>query len=285
MGKKVTVNQMNDLYYTDYYNRLKMMCLNVFEWINLPPSIDERKLELSLYNLGSALYFNDIVLGNLGLPCTLSGLFDVYDVPKQRQVITKSGYNNTLTDENSVVIWNNDLRIPTSNTIDIFARRLANIDRTIDVNLNAQKTPIIILCEDRQRLTMQNLYKQYEGNAPFIFGNKGIDLDDFKVLNTKADFVAEKLQMVKHQLWDECMSFIGVENSNTDKKERLVESEVGGNNGTVENNRYTQLKQRKDACKKINEMFGTNIDVTIRSNLDTALNAEFSTISEGDKDE
>ena len=42
----------------------------------------------------------------------------------------------------------------------------------MDVNIQAQKTPILILAEESQRLTMQNAYMQYDGNEPFIFGNK-----------------------------------------------------------------------------------------------------------------
>lgn len=266
--------ELNNKTYIDYYNRLMELALNVFEWENLPPSVDERFLELTLYEMGYCLYFNDEIIGNLALTCTIGGQLDVYRIPVLRRAYAVNGYNKMCSTKDSVLIFNNYLHTPTQLTIELFARRLYEIERAIDVNVKAQKTPTLILSSEQQRLTMQNLYMQYDGNEPFIFGDKNMDIEGIKSLKTDAPFVADKLEILKHQIWNEALTFCGIENSNQDKKERLVSDEVGSNYGNIEAQRNVMLNVRKQACKKINAMFGTNIDVHFRSNLATMVNID-----------
>lgn len=266
--------EINNKTYIDYYNRLMELALNVFEWKNLPPTVDERFLEMSLYEHGFCVYFNDDIIGNLALTCTIGGQLDVYRIPIMRRAYAQNGYNKLLSSKDSVLIFNNYLHTPTALTIELFARRLYEIERTIDVNIKAQKTPTLILSSEQQRLTMQNLYMQYDGNEPFIYGDKNMDIDGIKSLKTDAPFIADKLQIIKHQIWNEALTFCGIENSNGDKKERLVSDEVGGNYGNIEAQRNVMLNARRQACKKINAMFGTNIEVGFRSNLVTMVNQE-----------
>lgn len=266
--------ELNNKTYIDYYNRLMELALNVFEWTNLPSSVDERFLELTLYEMGYCLYFNDEVIGNLALTCTIGGQLDVYRIPVLRRAYAVNGYNRMCSAKDSVLIFNNYLHTPTQLTIDLFARRLYEIERAIDVNVKAQKTPTLILSSEQQRLTMKNLYMQYDGNEPFIFGDKNMDIEGIKSLKTDAPFVADKLENLKHQIWNEALTFCGIENSNQDKKERLVSDEVGSNYGNIEAQRNVMLNARKQAVEKINAMFGTNIDVRFRSNLATMVNVD-----------
>ena len=246
--------ELNNKTYIDYYNRLMEMALNVFEWKNLPDTIDERFLELALYEHGYCVYFNDEFIGDLALTCTIGGQLDVYRIPVLRRAYAQNGYNKLLSSKDSVLIFNNYLHTPTSLTIELFARRLYEIERAIDVNVKAQKTPNLILSSEQQRLTMQNLYMLYDGNEPFIFGDKNMDFDGIKSLKTDAPFVADKLQILKHQIWNEALTFCGIENSNADKKERLVSDEVGSNYGNIEAQRNVMLNARRQAVKKINKM-------------------------------
>ena len=266
--------QINNQTYIDYYQRLMEFAINMFEWRNLPPTVDERFLELTLYEKGYCLYFNDEVVGNLALTCTIGGMLDVYRIPTERRAFAVNGYNKICTSQDSVLIFNNYLHTPTILTIELFARRLYEIERTIDVNVKAQKTPTLVLASEQQRLTMKNLYMQYDGNEPFIFGDKDMEFDGIKCLKTDAPYVADKLQVLKHQIWNEALTFCGIENSNQDKKERLVADEVGSNYGNIEAQRNVMLNARRQAADKINRMFGTNIEVGFRSSLNTMVNSE-----------
>ena len=143
--------------------------------------------------------------------------------------------------------------------MEMFARRLYNIERTIDVNVNAQKTPVLVQATESQRLTMKNLYKEYEGNEPFIFGSKALDVNGLKVLQTGAPYVADKLYELKVQYWNEALTYLGISNINTTKKERMITDEVTRNQGGVVASRYSRLESRRQACKQINNMFGLDI--------------------------
>lgn len=272
--KKWESAELNQKTYMDYYNRLMELALNVFEWKNLPPTVDERFLELSLFEYGYCLYFDDEYIGNLALTCTIGGNLDVYRNPIYRKAYAQNGYQKQCSSKDSVLIYNNYLRTPTSMTIDLFARRLYELERTVDVNVKAQKTPVLILSSEQQRLTMQNMYMQYDGNEPFIFGDENLDFEGIKSLSTQAPFVSDKIQLIKHQIWNEALTFLGIENSNGDKKERLVADEVGGNYGNIEAQRNVMLNARRQAVNKINSMFGTNIEVGFRSNLLTMVNID-----------
>lgn len=280
--------ELNNKTYIDYYDRLMELALNVFEWENLPPTVDERFLELTLYEMGYCLYFNDPLIGDLALTCTIGGRLDVYRIPILRRAYAVNGYNKMCSTRDSVLIFNNYLHTPTLLTIELFARRLYEIERAIDVNVKGQKTPKAILSSETQRLTMKNLFMQYDGNEPFIFGDKNMDLDGIKSLDITSPFVADKLQILKHQVWNEALTFLGIENSNQDKKERLVSDEVGSNYGNVEAQRNVMLNARRQAVKKINAMFDTNISVKFRSSLATMVNTENvsqETIEEKEEDE
>ena len=278
MGKRKTQQSdsewLNNATYLDYYYRLKELAINMFEWVNLPLSVDERFMELCLYDKGYCIYFNDEIMGNLSLSGAIGGQLDVYNVPVQRTAMASNGYSQTLDITNSVLVYNNYLRTPTELTIQLYARRLYEIERTIDVNVKGQKTPVIILASEQQKLTMQNLLMKYDGNEPFIYGDTDMDITNIKTINTGAPFVADKLLNVKHQIWNEALTFCGIENSNQDKKERMVADEVGSNYGNIEAQRNVMLNARRQAVKKINTMFGTNIEVYFNSSLETLVNKD-----------
>lgn len=250
---------MNNRTYLQYYNRLTELALSMFEWKNLPSSIDPRFLEMCLFSDGMSVFFEDEVLGYLALQCMIGGQLNVYRIPNERKAYATNGYNKELNQDNSVIIFNNYLHTNSMLDVEMFSKRLYNLDRAIDVNANAQKTPVLIQCDESQRLTMINLYKQYEGNEPFIFGNKALDANGLKVLQTGAPYVADKLYELKVQYWNEALTYLGISNINTVKKERMITDEVTRNQGGVVASRYSRLQSRREACEKINEMFGLDI--------------------------
>ena len=255
---------MNNRTYLQYYNRLTELAISMFEWQNLPETIDQRFLEMCLYSDGMCVFFQDEVLGYLSLQCMIGGKLNVYRIPMERRAYATNGYQRELDGTNSVIIFNNYLHTNSMLDVEMFSKRLYNLDRAIDVNANAQKTPVLIQCDESQRLTMKNLYKQYEGNEPFIFGSKGLDANGLKVLQTGAPYVADKLYELKTQIWNEALTYLGISNINVVKKERMITDEVTRNQGGTVASRYSRLESRRQACKQINEMFGLDIWVDYR---------------------
>lgn len=236
----------------------------MFEWKNLPDTIDERYLERTLFLEGQALFFKDEVLGYLALKTTTQGRLNIYDVPTVRRAYSASGYRAERDESDSVIIYNNYLRTPSIDPCYHYARRLADLEQAIDVNCKAQKTPVMILADENQRLSMVNLYEKYEGNYPFIFGDKSVDMSSVRAISTGAPFVAEKMFEIKIRVWNEALTDLGISNISYQKKERLVSDEVIRSMGGTIASRYSRLQMRRQACEKINEMFGLNIECNYR---------------------
>lgn len=266
-----------------YYNRLKEIAISCFEWENVPDTVNIRYLEMVLFEQGWVTFFKDEVLGYLALNATLQGQLNVYGEPNETRAYASNGYNKKLNSENSVIIYNNMLHTNTVDTCRMFAMRLANIDRTIDININAQKTPVLIKSSENERLSMQNLYMQYDGNMPFIFGSDQLQADNFTVLKTDAPFVGQQLYELKTNIWNDALTFLGIANVNITKRERLVSDEVNCSQGGSIVSRFSRLDVRKEACEKINKMFELNMNVDFREELDT--NMYGSTMNGGELDE
>ena len=259
---------LNNATYLFYYNKLRDLAISRFEYINMPDSIDIRYLELSLLETGCAVLFNDPVLGYLGLKCTIGGALNVYHEPLQREAYADNGFHEMLSIDNSVLMYNNMLRMESATALSLYATKLANLDRTIDVNVRAQKTPVMILCDQKQQLTMEQLYMKYDGNQPYIFGDKSLDLgESVRVLNTNAPFVADRLYEQKQKVWHEALSHLGIYHVYTDKKERLITDEINVATSGIMSERFSALSARKTALEKFNKMYGHSADVKFRETM------------------
>lgn len=267
---------MNAIAEQYYLSRLSELAMSMFKWINMPDTIDARFLEYTLFYEGAAVFFKDEDLdlsdsltgSYLALQVVLGGDLDVYRVPRTRKAYAVNTYNRMLDQNDSVIIWNNMLRLPEYGRMRFYARKLYEIDRAIDVNVKGQKHPIAILCDENQRLTLKNVYKQYDGNEPFIFGDKNLDLSAIQAIRTDSPYVADKLQDLKNNIWAEAMMCLGIPNTPSQKKERLVANEAAVSQGGTLASRSSRLEMRKRACDDINRMFGLNIDVEYNQDLD-----------------
>lgn len=255
---------MNNRTFQQYYSRLAELAVSMFDWKNLPDTVDPRYLEMALFSYGQAVFFKDDIVGFLCLPMMSTGRYNIYNVPIERQAFAGNGYHADLTIDNSVAVYNNFMRTSSKIDIEMFAKRLYNLDRVIDVNANAQKTPVIVECDENERLTMLNLYKKYEGNEPFIFGKKGLNKEGLKVLSTGAPYICDKITDLKNNIWNECLTYLGIANVTFNKKERLVSDEVSRNMGGVIASRFSRLGARQQAAEEINKMFGLNISVEFK---------------------
>lgn len=255
--------------------RLMNLAISVFKWDNLPEGVDERMLEFWLLRDGFVGFFYDEALksderrrapeGYAVLPMMIQGQWDIYEYPRDRRAYAVNGFNYECTEDNSVIIYQNYLRVPMWLTLWQYAYRLAETQRTIDINCMQQRTARIIRCSEDQRLTYLNAAKEVDEGRPWVHGDKNFDLDAFQVFDITTPYVGNELQTYKHQIWNEALTYLGIENVNTDKKERLISDEVVNNMGDVEAERFTRLNARKQACEEINRLFGLDVKVDFRS--------------------
>ena len=289
---------VNDLTYIDYLERFKKVALSVFEWVNLPKSMNAMWLERCLYYNGMASLLKDKNYGFINTNCASNGYINIYGLPTslycysfEYQTTRKlyTGLKDNLSEarreylENSecILVQNNWDRTPTAGSMELFALRLYEAERTADVNIKAQKTPVMILVNENQRIMMENLYSQYDGNKPFIFGDKDqLNEGLLRAIKTDAPFIADKIMDYKKEIWNEALTFLGINNIMVDKKERLITDEANSNNELINLNLQSYLAPRQEACRQFNEKFGftgtdKEISVRVRSDLHNIIkNAE-----------
>lgn len=255
----------NNATFLQYYNRLTELAISMFDWKNLPDTVDARFLELTLFTNGGCLFFKDDDLGGYAcLPYTNNGRLNIYRIPIKRRAYSVTRYNKDYDEKNSVIIFNNMLHLNSMLDVRMYSERLYNLDRIIDVNANAQKTPVLIECSETERLTMLNLYKEFDGNAPVIYADKGLNAKGLTVLRTDAPYIADKIFELKTRIWNEALTYLGISNVSYQKKERMISDEVMRNMGGTIASRYSRLNSRREAADQINKMFGLEIEVDFR---------------------
>ena len=297
----------NDATYWDYLERLKKIAMSIFEWVNLPDSMNARYIEKCLYYHGSAAFLYDEVLGYINTECASGGNINIYGLPtalncysygyqETRRLYTGLRYDEYANPinknyEECIMVMNNWERTPTASTLELFALRLYEAERSCDVNIKAQKTPVMLLCDDDQRLTMKNLYQQYNGNEPFIFGDKNsLSEGQIRAIKTDAPFLADKFMEYKKEIWNEALQFLGINSISMEKKERLITEEASSNNEVTNMNLQSYLVPRQEACRQFNEKFGLTgtdkeISVRVRSDLFNLIKQNDSIISDYEDNE
>jgi hypothetical protein len=263
---KTKTTQINDAVYNDYMAYLHLLAVTVFEWKGMPETVNIRYLEEKLYEKGTALFFKDEFMGYLALACTRSGGMNIYNEGVAFQAFGTT-YTKRYERDECVLIRNNYAEIPTKSMVELFTQRLYEAERTLDVNIKAQKTPKIIACTPEQKLTLLNIYDQYDGNQPVIVVDKSMDPDILRSIDTHSEYVADKVMVYKHNVLNDFVTRLGLNNVNTDKKERLLTGEVDANNELIQLSLETMLTPRKEAAEQINKMFGLNVSVDIRESL------------------
>lgn len=261
--------ERNSIIWNYYFYRLYNMAISEFEWVDLPETIDERFLENVLFYKGFALFFKDPVVGYLSLNTTIGAPLNVYNLPTEFTAYASNGYNVRLNASEAVLIWNNYAHTPDVQNIYHFCDELWEIEQTARINLKGQKTPILIAGSESQQLTLKNLMMKVDGGEPFIFGDKSMDISGIKVFQTGAPFLLKDLYEYKQMLWNEALTYLGINNTPQEKRERLLSDEVNANVEEIKASRFSRLNARRQAADQINRMFGLNISVKFREEIDT----------------
>ena len=310
MGRRRTTNYkfedsliVNDATFIDYLNRFRRIALSIFEWVNLPKSMDARYLEQCLYYGGQATLLFDKKYGFINTKCAGSGNINIYGLPDKMNCYSYEynsirklyvGLNPMYTDAQKekqknyecILVMNNWDRTPTAGSMELFAWRLYLAQRTCDVNISGQRFPVMIVGDEKQRFMLENLYNQYNGNKPFIFGNKNQLSDDMlKAIKTDSPYVADKITEYKKEIWNEALTYLGINNMSIQKKERLTENESSENNELVNLNLQSMLAPRLEACRQFNEKYGLTgtdkeISVRVRSDLKNIIKMNQSIVSD-----
>ena len=258
--------QRQGLYERMYERILAELAINRFEWKGMPDEIDTRFLEFTLCRNALSVFFHDDRYNRyFALQGSGAGRWNMYDNPIAFTVVGNGMISRQLAARECVPIWGNALRTPDADIIAIYSTKLAQIERTIEINLNAARMPFLITVEEGQRLTMQNLIRQVMEGQPAIFGSEnmlqGKDLaESVQLMNTGIDRdLVLNLQIAKSKMWNECMTLLGINNANQDKRERLVADEISANDSQISSVRAISLNARQQACNIINAKYALEV--------------------------
>lgn len=288
---------LNTETYLNYLERLRQVAISQFEWLNLPKSMNAEFLERCLFEFGKASLLKTEEYGFINAKAVGSSELNIYMLPSSINCFSTDSLNeerklyNGFKEETEddykycILVKNNQDMIPTEPTLRLFAWRLYEAERTCDTNIKAQKTPILLVGDESLKLAMKNLFEKYDGNEPVIYADKKqLGTDTLRSIKTDAPFIADKVMEYKKEIWNEALTFLGINNINVEKRERLVKEEANANNELVNLNLQNRLLVRKEACKQFNELFGLTgenaINVRVRSDLTNAIKIYDSTASD-----
>lgn len=272
-------DQAYDMWQYRYWERyLKTLAVSCFKWEGLPAAIPSRAVEWILLHFGAGAFFAEDG-GLLFAQMAPSDNWNMYYDPNRIMLTAPNGKIwerhcqpwaqdvggvLVLRDRDAAMIYDNELRVPMLSMIQGYARRIAEYDRIIDVNVKAQLTPFLVYGTEPAKGTRQKAIKKLDTNAQYIELNSDLPANEsmISVLNTSAPVVFAQIQAEKRELINEAITAIGIDNNpQAEKRERVNTHEAISNNEQIYISRESRLKARKDGCKRLSEIFGVDVDV------------------------
>lgn len=267
------------------------LAVNRFKWTNLPDEISQRFIEVSLLMNGQIVFYYDHDYDKLiCAKASSSGYVNFMDEPTSFTVIGPGPATNDVMVQGiafmpkqigayipmvhkdkpeefkrkrAISMWPNYFRFPEIDVIKIYASRLATTDTTLEINTkNARRNKMLASTQNTQ-LSVVNLARQIDEGVDGIQISGALDPSTIvSAIDLGIDpETFDKLHVLRTRWWNECMGLLGIDNANQDKKERLVQAEVGANDSQTDSMRYVSLNARREAVDRINDVFGTKIEV------------------------
>lgn len=265
-------NSRYDLLYNEFLN----LAINRFTWEgDLPYGLTSEQLEFLLITNGMLMGYEDELTGFRILPCFGEKNINAYGIPTTYKIMSENGKINDSVDfEEGVLLRNNPLGSPDIDIIKSYAKKIDDVEMTMEVNLFQQSIPRIILADEDSKLSAKKLIQQIRQFKFAIFGKSTLsnNIKSSDVLDTQAPFVIDKLQDFKTALRNELLTYLGINNNNNIKKERMIVDEVNANNEYTNINLDLMYDMRKKFCDEINSKFNISIIVKKREVEDGSIN-------------
>lgn len=262
-------NVLKTIFFQNIYN----IFLSRYVWEGLPKEIQPYYIESTMFWRASGVFiYDDVAEMYAFMKMALQGMPDIYNIPSGRTAFAPNGYIEEYGKENSVILWDNPSSLPFCYQAEMYACRLANVWKTKDINIFAQRTPVVLVSSSEQRLTFQTLGEQYANYVPVLKVSDNVDLDRMKALNIGAPYIVDKLEEEIRAVKSSLLTSLGYESNPVEKRERVVVGETQGNNGETEANRNVGLDLRKRCADAINDLWGLNVNVKFNSKLPSMVN-------------
>lgn len=277
--KKVALYENNIEFQNIFYNLLNITMYS-FSIEGLPDSCNERFFKLNLIFNGYAALIKDPDLGYLSLgvrPTVNSSQLNIYGEYPDVKAFGWNGFDKQYTnymygtdnsDAEAVICRDNDMMYPIINILWIYAKRLTDTMRTLDVTARKLKTPYFITCDESQKSSIKKILDDVDFNQDSIIANRSTMPNEFNVLQTGVQPESVRVLWEHYSnLESEIRTFLGINSAaNLDKKERLVVDEAEANDILTDINIQYRLKSYQQFCDTVKNLWGLNISFV--SNID-----------------
>ena len=276
-------------FWKNYLLRLLFGC---FDFNNIPDGWDKDYMLTHLFMDGK-ICITDTAMGVLPLACGVSGV-NVFNHPTT--VIIANPVLGTLerTIEKDCALVKLEFSYGgVWRLLNRYADLLAQCDKAMSIGLmNASLLGGCIMFADNeaQAKTMRKLYDTLSDGEPVVFVKRSqVQKSDIYFAKGKENFLVDDVQVVQRKIIDQFLTTIGVNNANTDKRERMIRAEAESNDVEVQASVEHWLENVNEGLDVANRLYGLQLEFVRKrfeaENMDNmAQDEEHGEMKEGDTD-
>ena len=268
------IHAHNTELFRHYEEYLFKKALSVIDFTNLPSWWEENYFRYVLFGIGFLAVFKDPDMGPIPQNCSLSDNRTIFYQPKRVLIA-----NPAMTPQTRELTVGKDCEIlklqPDYSSImplvNLYADMMAVAVETLSVNMLNSKVSMVFFAENKAMAeSYKKMYDQITSGVPMTVIDKSmLDEDgqkgwDFFVNNVGQNYIVDRVLNDMKTIEDQFNTRIGIPNANTQKRERLISSEVESNDIDTRSIVDTWLTTMRADLKKINDRFGLNIGVKYR---------------------
>ncbi len=200
----------------------------------------------------------------MGIAQFSADLFNIWDKPDRFQLITRRDASTHLIPQ-KMMINKKDAVIakirpdgkPIYPVARYYADRLSSIDKAIECNMLAVRTPWILLSDSGNIKRINDFMRRYLADEVCLTLNPD-DVNSIQVLQTTANYIIDKLEVEKTQTLHEALDELGFDNC-AETGNRAIVAEVSINSAATHdmNDMYNQCLEQLE--KNVKEVLGFDI--------------------------
>lgn len=267
------VHSTNTAVFHFYVKYLLQRLISVFEFEGLPEEWAENYFSYVLFGIGYVAIINTDRYGIIPQKCTVGDRITLFRQP-QRAIITNPVFDRSyelLIGKQCEVIkmqpdWGNGLDI-----VSTYADLMTMAIESAGINMYNSKAGFVFFADSKAGAeSFKKAYDEISSGKPLTVIDKSLMREDgspawqFFTPDVGSNYITGNLLNDMRTLENQFNSMIGIPNANTQKRERLITSEVEANSIEVSTLPIIWLETMRKDIEKVNRMFGLNISVSLR---------------------
>ena len=236
INEKSLKKQLKKLYFNDFFN---LVC-NIINIKNKPKDIPERCIKKLLLLNGEFAIFDNMILEIVG-----NNGYYVYDEPTELMLKTPNNLSIFQIPTSDVKwIGANQQRTGINEYLDLQTTKLVESEISLLQNLIASRSGDIIGIKDKNTLlSIQQAILQNKLGTPYLVVDKSlIENENFSQIKLSVEYMADKVNQLKQEIYNETLQHFGILNANSNKKERVQVGEIEINGDFAYDSIYTIIE-------------------------------------------